>query len=182
MQFCFYPHHEYGCQHVSHCPHLGSAALGTLVLAANDHGETRSYLLKTIDAERETVSNLVEENEKLRQDLEQAKLELKLERQNKFATNQQKEETSDAQDNTSEEAAAPEPKKRGAPVGHPGWFRPTPTTYDWAVDVLAPRRCPCCRGHVTVCDAIEPDEHLQEDVLDGVYRVVLYRHPVARCG
>ena len=34
---------------------------------------------------------------------------------------------------------------------------------------------------VTVCDASDPDEHLQEDILDGVYRVVLYRHEVARC-
>ena len=117
MQFCFYPNHEHRCPNVSHCPHLGGAALGTLVHAAGEQDEFLRYLHGTIDAERETVSKLVEENEKLRQDLEQAKLELKLERQNKFATNQQKEETSDAQDNTSEEAAAPEPKKRGAPVG-----------------------------------------------------------------
>ncbi len=34
---------------------------------------------------------------------------------------------------------------------------------------------------MTVCEAIDPDEHLQEDILDGVYRVVLYRHPVACC-
>ena len=39
---------------------------------------------------------LTAENEQLKKQLEQAKLELKLERQNKFATNQQKQEEADA--------------------------------------------------------------------------------------
>ncbi|MCP4941104.1 MAG: hypothetical protein GY924_03890 [Planctomycetaceae bacterium] len=182
MSFCFYPNHEHGCRNVNRCPHLGGAALGMLVLRANTSEATIGNLYKRLDAERERNTKLVEETLRLEKELEQAKLELKLERQNKFATNQQKEEeTNDTEENTSEEAAASQPKKRGAPVGHPGWFRPTPTLYDWDVDVPAPGRCPCCQGHVTVCDAIEPDEHLQEDILDGVYRVVLYRHPVACC-
>ena len=42
MNFCFYPNHEHACPHVSHCPHLGGAALGMLVLAASDQDE---YLL-----------------------------------------------------------------------------------------------------------------------------------------
>ncbi len=179
MEFCFSPDHEYGCPHVSHCPHLDGAALGMVVMLANESGDTLDYLYRTIDAERDTISKLVEENQRLEQELEQVKLELKIERQNKFATNQQKEEA--GADATEETTTSKEPKKRGAPVGHPGWFRPTPTHYDWAVDVLAPRRCPCCRGPVTVDDAIEPDQHLQEDILDGVYRVLLYRHPVACC-
>jgi hypothetical protein len=43
-----------------------------------------------IDAERERNVKLVEEVQRLEEELAQAKLELKLERQNKFATNQQK--------------------------------------------------------------------------------------------
>lgn len=181
MQFCFYPKHEHGCPHVSHCPHLGGTGLATLVSIANTSGDTVDGLHKTIDAERKRNAKLVEENLRLEKALEQAKLELKLERQNKFATNQQKEEEDSAEDNAGEESAAVEPKKRGAPVGHPGWFRPTPSLYDWDVDVPAPCRCPHCQGRVTVCDASDPDEHLQEDIIDGVYRVVLYRHPVASC-
>ena len=34
MGFSFYPKHEHNCPNVSHCPHLGGAALGTLVLMA----------------------------------------------------------------------------------------------------------------------------------------------------
>src|SRR4051794_26841090 len=89
MSFSFYPNHEHGCPNVGHCPHLGGAALGTLVLLANDTQESREYLFRTIDAERKTIARLVEENEVLKRELEQVKLELKLERRNKFATNQQ---------------------------------------------------------------------------------------------
>ncbi len=116
--------------------------------------------------------------------MDQVKLELKLERQNKFATNQQKMDSGKAGETTASAtppAASETKKKRGAPVGHPGWFRKTPTAYDWAVDVTAPVRCPHCCGHVTVVDAAAPTEHLQEDILDGRYQVVLYRHQAARC-
>ena len=181
MEFCFYPQHEHGCPHVSHCPHLGGAAVGTLVLNANTSGDTIAGLHRSLDAERKRNAKLVEENLQLEEALKQAQLELKLERQNKFATNQQKQAGDSAENKAAEESATHEPKKRGAPVGHPGWFRPTPTHYDWDVDVPAPSRCPHCQGHVTVCDASDPDEHLQEDILDGVYRVVLHRHPVASC-
>jgi hypothetical protein len=164
MHFSLYPNHEHGCPNVSHCPHLGGAALGTLVLIANTSGDTIDGLHKAVDIERKRNAKLVEENQRLEKALEQAKLELKLERQNKFATNQQKnEDDADADDKTKTTDASPaasEPKKRGAPVGHPDWYRPTPTYYDWAVDVTAPRRCPHCQGHVTADASLPPVEHM----------------------
>ena len=182
MQFCFYPKLEQSCPNVSHCPHLGGAALGTLVPLANLTLESLESLQRTIDAERKTITRLVEENGRLKQELEQAKLELKLERQNKFATNEQKSAESSATPKaTSESKTESAPKKRGAPVGHPGWYRKTPTKYDWVEDVPAPDGCPLCKGHVTVDDGFAPFEHLQEDVIDGQYCVVLYRHPAACC-
>lgn len=181
MEFCFYPDHEYSCPHISHCPHLDGAALGMVVMVANESGDALDYLYRTIDTERETISKLVEENEQLRAELEQVKLELKLERQNKFAINGQNEEDTAAEDATEETAAAKEPKKRGAPVGHPGWFRPTPTHYDWLIEVPAPCRCPHCQGHVTTDASLPPVDHLQEDIIDNTYRVVCYRHESGCC-
>lgn len=90
MSFSFYPNHEYGCKQVGHCPHLGGASLGTLVLLAVENQESRGALLRQLDAERQAVSKLVVEVELLKKQLAQAKLELKLERQAKFATNRQK--------------------------------------------------------------------------------------------
>ena len=183
MLFSFYPKHEHNCANVSHCPHLGGAALGTLVMMANEQELGRRALHATLDAEREHNKRLSSENQRLQSELDQVKLELKLERQNKFATNQQKQNsgnTTETTDSTTTPASSGA-KKRGAPVGHPGWFRKTPTAYDWAVDVTAPVRCLHCCGQVTTVDAVAPTEHLQEDILDGRYRVVLYRHAAACC-
>ena len=88
MQFCFYPTHEHNCSNVKHCPHLGGAAIGSLVMIANHSGTTIAELHCRLDAEREVNSRLVAENLRLEEALHQAKLELKLERQNKFATNE----------------------------------------------------------------------------------------------
>ena len=52
MSFCFYPRHEHGCPHIRHCPHLGEATLGLVVLAANENKETRELLWRLLDAER----------------------------------------------------------------------------------------------------------------------------------
>ena len=108
---------------------------------------------------------------------------MKLERQNKFATNQQKQDSGDTADAAVDSVAAStmKKKKRGAPVGHPGWFRKTPTEYDWAVDASAPARCPHCNGHVIAVAGVPAAEHLQEDILEGRYRILLYRHEAACC-
>ena len=42
MGFSFYPKHEHNCPIVSHCPHLGGAALGTLVLMATANSAATS--------------------------------------------------------------------------------------------------------------------------------------------
>ncbi len=178
MTYQFYPRKDDPCPNVRHCPHAGGAAIGSLVLKGNENELYLQQLHGTIDAERERNHQLYEENQKLTTELEQVKLELKLERQNKFATNQQKQADSEPVDEPLPEAPK---KKRGAPVGHPGWFRPTPTQYDWDVNVPAPRRCPHCGGPVKILAGADPSHHLQEDIIDGVYRVVLYRHAACRC-
>lgn len=180
MKFCFYPNHEYACPQVSHCPHLGGASLGTLVLAAGEHDDHFRMVYGQLDFERERNAKLVSENEELRRQLEQARLELKLERQRKFACGR------DAKDDSSDNPAPnggkdKTPGKRGAPVGHPGWFRPTPTEYDDLVLVAAPDKCPHCKGQVRSFPKCDPHDHLQEDVVDHKHRVVLFRHTAGRC-
>lgn len=181
VEFCFYPKHEHGCPHVRHCPHLGGAALGTLVLAANDGEEERDRFYRQLDAERQSVAKLVAEVESLKKQLAQAKLELKLERQTKFATNGQK--RADAGSQTSPPVAEKKGKKRkrGAPVGHPAWFRATPKAYDLLVNVTAPEHCPHCQGPVSEYRSRPKIDHLQEDLIDRHYQVTLFRHPQARC-
>ena len=182
MSFLFYPQHEHRCPHVRHCPHLGGAALGTLVLAANENDDARDHLYRQLDAERESVSKLVAEVESLKKQLAQAKLELQLERQSRFATPQQKQADSgpDLASSAQDESNSGK-RKRGAPVGHPGWFRPTPAEYDLLVEMAAPKRCPHCDGPVSVYDSRPPVDHFQEDLIDAQLQVTLFRRPQARC-
>jgi transposase len=178
MPYQFYACKVDPCPNVGHCPHVGGAAIASLVVIGNENQLYLRQLHGTIDAEKERNRRLFEENQRLSKELEQVKLELKLERQNKFATNKQK-QTDDRPD--VEPSAEKPSKKRGAPVGHPGWFRPMPTQYDWDINVPAPRHCPHCCGPVNVLLGSEPTHHFQEDIIEGVYRVVLYRHAACLC-
>jgi len=182
MSVCFYPKHEFGCPNLSHCPHVGGMSLGTLVVIANRSDQSFESSRLTIRGLEERNAELLSQVVSLQAQLDQVKLELKLERQNKFATNKQKHAEAETPPSVDEQAKSDQQaKKRGAPFGHPGWFRPTATKYDWDIDVQAPNRCPFCNVLATILPNVEPSEHLQEDIIDGVYRVVLYRHVACRC-
>ncbi len=178
MSFPFYPKHEYGCPHVRHCPHAGGAAIGHLVQLAGDHQDCYQGLYRQIDSERERNSKLFAENQQLAKKIEQLQLELRLERQNKFATHKQKAELAQTE---SAETPARKKGQRGAPKGHAPWYRRMPTGYDVRVDVEAPKRCPRCDSRsVAVYFNQAATEHLQEDIVDGRYHVTLFTHPSAR--
>jgi hypothetical protein len=70
---------------------------------------------------------------------------------------------------------APEnPKKRGAPIGHPGWFRRKPEQIDKTVDVYL-EACPLCGGeNISPCN--HTTEHIQEDLEDGKLTSTCFVH------
>ena len=66
------------------------------------------------------------------------------------------------------------PKKRGAPFGHEGHFRPKPERADKTVDVYLDV-CPHCSGDgISPCNHVT--HHIQEDLEDGRLTVTLYIH------
>lgn len=176
MGFLFYPNHEYRCPHIGHCPHLGGAALGGVVLAANGNVQWTSALHRQLDDLREKDAAkdriIAEQQERI----EQLERELKAERQKQFKAARPEEEVPAEANEPQAEA-----KKRGAPVGHPGWFRPTPTKIDRTIDVPAPPRCPHCGAAVKPRPELERYEHVQEDLIDGRPTVTCYRHVQGRC-
>jgi transposase len=177
MSFCFYPEHQYGCANVNHCPHLGGAALGNVVFEANENYEFRNALFRQLDGYREENAAQSRQIEELKAQLEQAKAELKAERQKQFQTTK---DTPDATFDSVEPEDRPK-KKLGAPVGHPGWFRPTPTEFDRLLLVPAPERCPGCGWPVKSRPDLDPYDHLLEDLIDGRPTVTCYRHELGRC-
>ncbi len=57
------------------------------------------------------------------------------------------------------------PKKRGAPVGHPGWFRGKPDQVNKTVDAYLDN-CPLCDSeNISPCN--HTTEHIQEDIANG---------------
>jgi transposase len=177
MQFVFYPKHQYGCPHVSHCPHLGGASLGTLVHAADEQTEWTDSLLRQIDALRAESTAKYHKIRELTAQVEQLQRELKAERQKQFQRKQQQ-----TTEEIAEAVPPQEPGKRGAPVGHPGWYRRRPVEFDEAVFVPAPVRCPHCQGSVKARPDRPLYEHLQEDWIEGRRVVICYRHEAGRCG
>jgi transposase len=72
-------------------------------------------------------------------------------------------------------------KKRGAPVGHPGWSRPQPDHIDRTIEVPAPTVCPHCQSN-ELTPLAEIQDHLQEDiVIQPRTQVTRYRHGQAFC-
>jgi transposase len=181
VTFCFYPKHEYACPQLSHCPHLGGAAVASVVQAANEGDQGFDRLNRQLDAARKSVSELVAQNEALKQQVERLKLELKLERQTKFATNRQQRARPDLPTQQGDRASPVPPRKRGAPLGHPGWFRPAPRHCDALVEVPAPEHCPHCGGPVRAYPSQPAVDHDQEDLREGRPQVTRFRHPLARC-
>jgi len=55
------------------------------------------------------------------------------------------------------------PKKRGAPKGHPGWFRKAPKKIDKVIE-LHPDKCPKC-GSDSITEYDRTEEHIQEDIV-----------------
>jgi hypothetical protein len=72
-------------------------------------------------------------------------------------------------------------KRRGAPTGHPGWFRPEPKLIDRTVIVAAPTHCPYCHDD-KLSPLSETTEHVQEDMAVPPPPVVTkYVHHQAWC-
>ena len=73
-----------------------------------------------------------------------------------------------------EDAPGTPPRKRGAPVGHKGWFRKTPVKIDVTEEVTL-ERCPGCGStDLSECEGVE--EHIQEDIVLPKVQVTRYRH------
>ncbi|MEK7681798.1 MAG: transposase, partial [Chloroflexota bacterium] len=79
------------------------------------------------------------------------------------------------------EGPSVQPRKRGAPVGHPPWRRPRPSRIDQIVAVPAPKRCPHCQ-QAGLRPVAQIHEHVQEDiVLEPRTWATCYAHEQAHC-
>jgi transposase len=181
--------HPLQCSHQYACPHVGGASLGLVVADANDFEEQANTYRRENERLRQEIARRDRELERLREDLDDLRRELKAVHRRAF----QKHRRSDAADNEAagsasleslpkalaDEANQPK-KKRGAPIGHVGWYRSIPTEFD-RVEEVVPARCSYCDGDVIPDSAGVWHNHVQEDWVEGRIEVVCFRHPAARC-
>jgi transposase len=175
-----YPPHDFECLYRHSCPYLDGLSTQWVLeeyRRADDVYQEHLRIIEGFDGEikvrDERIRVLERENAELK-----AKLQALHRRQ--FKSNQKKEA-----EGKEVEGASPSneevKKKRGAPVGHPGWMRPKPDRIDRTVPVPAPTICPHCQSQ-DLTPMEESTEHVQEDIIIQPRTLVTrYLHGQAIC-
>jgi hypothetical protein len=174
-----WPPHDFVCLYEHTCPYLDGLSTSWVLSEYRRADDVYHEHLRIIDSFRESVQ---ERDERIRV-LERENAELRAKYQalhrKQFKPNRKRAETDSG--HSSQSSISTKPKKRGAPVGHPGWMRPIPTRIDRVVPVPVPTVCPHCGS-----DDLTPEntfhEHIQEDIVVKPKTVVTkYVHAEAFC-
>ncbi|RPJ11432.1 MAG: IS66 family transposase [Deltaproteobacteria bacterium] len=167
------PPANYQCPYHNCCPHLqGLSTEFVFAEYQNSHWEHLDHWKA-----RDELNELLEQMRGYTQELETQNAELKAKltalHRRQFKANRKQ-----------PPATVPQPqraRKRGAPKGHPGWYRPQPAHIDQTRTVAAPDVCPHCHG-TDLTPIAEIKEHLQEDiVLAPRTHVTCFKHQQAFC-
>ena len=167
------PPANYQCPYHNCCPHLqGLSTEFVFAEYQNSHWEHLDHWKA-----RDELNELLEQMRGYTQELETQNAELKAKltalHRLQFKANRKQ-----------PPATAPQPqevRKRGAPKGHPGWYRVKPAHIDQTRTVAAPDVCPYCHG-TDLTPIAEIKEHLQEDiVLAPRTHVTCFKHHQAFC-
>jgi transposase len=167
------PPANYQCPYHKCCPHLqGLSTEFVFAEYQNSHWEQLDHWKA-----RDELNELLEQMRGYTQELEAQNADLKAKltalHRRQFKANHKSPTPTDPQPQRA--------RKRGAPKGHPGWYRVKPTHIDQTRTVAAPDVCPHCHG-TDLTPIAEIKEHLQEDiVLAPRTHVTCFKHQQAFC-
>ena len=172
-----YPPHDFECVYRHSCPYLDWLSTTWVLEEYRRAGEEYQEHLRIIEAFDPALKARDDRVRVLERENAELKAKLQALHQRQFKSNKKK--------NVEEREEAPsspgEKKKRGAPVGHPGWTRPQPDHIDRTVEVPAPTVCPHCQSD-NLTPMTETLDHLQEDIVIRPQTLVTcYRHGQAFC-
>lgn len=171
---------DFQCPYKHHCPHLeGLSTQWVFEEYQRCHDEHLEHW-KIRDIQQEELEQALDYIGELEKENEEVKAKLKALHQRQFKPNKKRSQKS-SQDSANDRSAPEEKKKRGAPKGHPGWYRSKPDHIDKTIIVAAPELCPhCASTDLTPVDEIK--DHLQEDiVLQPRTHVTNFKHHQAFC-
>ena len=177
-----YPPYDFTCPYTDNCPHLNGLSTTWVFGEYERADDVYHEHLRIIDNFHEALEARDDRIRVLERDNAELKAKYQALHQKQFKTNKKAKNVDRQGDRDGGTYQGnTERKKRGAPVGHPGWFRPTPKQIDRTVSVPAPETCPHC-GSDKLTPLSETTEHLQEDiVIVARPRVTLYLHGEAYC-
>lgn len=176
------PPPEFECPYRDACPSLDGLSTTWVYGEYRRSEETYQEHLRIIDVLDERLSAADKRIRELERENAELRARLKALHARQFKSNRKSVEEGGRRDELSASSTTgKKPKKRGAPVGHPGWKRPEPAHIDRIVRVPAPTICPHCQA-----DNLRPaegiDEHIQEDIVVKPRAVVTrYLHASAYC-
>jgi transposase len=182
MTRCPYPPDDFECLYKDSCPYLDGLSTTWVLEEYRQADDVYQEHLRIID---DFDGQLKLRDERIRMlERENAQLKAKLQalHHRQFKPNRKKGARTDGKDGPGASVSSEgKPKKRGAPVGHPGWRRPKPDRIDRTLHVPAPTICPHCQSH-DLTPMEENTEHLQEDIVLQPQTVVTrYLHGQAFC-
>jgi hypothetical protein len=171
-----HPPWDYQCLYKHCCPHLDG--LSTQWVWEEYHQSSDEHLehWKIRDIQQEELAKALDLVRKLERENEELKANLQALHKKQFKPNRKP--VPQSSKHRSDPATK---KKRGAPKGHPGWYRRKPDHIDKTVIVPAPEVCPhCACTDLTPVDNMK--DHLQEDiVLQPRTHVTNFKHHQALC-
>jgi transposase len=171
------PPPRFQCSYQRACPHLGQLST-TWVLGEYQRGAKRyQEHLRIIDRFHLELKKRDERIRILEQENAEVKAKVQMLHQRQFKANTKKPPI----DSSKNDNPPTGDKKRGAPVGHPGWTRIKPRHIDRTVHVPAPTLCPHCQSS-DLLPSPEKYEHLQEDIVITPKTLVTnYEHDQVYC-
>jgi transposase len=165
---------DFCCPYRHSCPYLEGLSTGW-VWEERQHD---AYLTADYERQLEELYRQLQDEGRQRQALERENQQLRAQLQ---ALHRSQFKGRKAKTAEPPPGSSAQPKKRGAPVGHPPWQRAKPKRIDRIVEVPAPRHCPDCQNS-RLQPVHQVHEHVQEDiVLEARTVVTCFRHQLAHC-
>lgn len=176
-----WPPYDYVCLYEHTCPYLDGLSTSWVLGQYRHSDEVYQEHLRIIDDYGDAVQERDGRIRVLERELAELRAKYQALHRKQFKPNRKQDEADGGQEDRGSASTCAKPKKRGAPVGHPGWTRPLPTRIDRVVPVSSPSVCPHCGSH-----DVKPEgtfhEHLQEDIIVKPTTVVTkYVHEEAFC-
>lgn len=174
-----WPPYDYVCLYEHTCPYLDGLSTAWVLSQYRRADDVYHEHLRIIDAFSAQLKASEDRVRVLERELSEIKAKYQALHRKQFKPNRKKKD--EAAEEKAGKPGSTGKKKRGAPVGHPGWTRPIPTRIDRIVQVPAPADCPHCGSK-----ALRPEhtlhEHIQEDIVIKPATVVTkYVHEEAFC-